>query len=183
MFAGGFERIWADDFVCMSVCVCILKHVCGCLGAWRCFGGKHKARWPGLKTLLFQLTSPAACSSTGLIWRQRERETDGDGGGGMSWDTARQSGLEGTPKKGLRGWKGEKENEQRTHFTTSQHFCKCLLTYHYSTLISLHTHFHLRLPSLQMRGNNFRKKKDPASLFRNGGTESVHLTGLETFKW
>lgn len=81
MFAGGFERIWADDFVCMSVCVCILKHVCGCLGAWRCFGGKHKVRWPGLKTLLFQLTSPAACSSTGLIWRQRER----DGWGWWWW--------------------------------------------------------------------------------------------------
>lgn len=67
--------------MCMSVCVCILKHVCGCLGAWRCFGGKHKARWPGLKTLLFQLTSPAACSSTGLIWRQRER----DGWGWWWW--------------------------------------------------------------------------------------------------
>lgn len=28
MFAGGFERIWADDFVCMSVCVCVYPEAC-----------------------------------------------------------------------------------------------------------------------------------------------------------
>lgn len=166
----------------MSVCVCILKHVCGCLGAWRCFGGKHKAHWPGLKTLLFQLTSPAACSSTGLIWRQRER----DGWGWWWWHELGHSKWQwvGRHTKGrlerVKGGDTEWTEKSLHSHATSQRFCKCLLTYHYSTLlISLDTHFHLLLPSLQMRGNSFRKKKDPASLFRKGGTESVHLTGLE----
>lgn len=169
--------------LCAWVCVCVYPEACVWL-SWclEMFWWEAQGSLARPQDSTVPINQP---SSLQLYWPylETERETDGDGGGGMSWDTARQSGLEGTPKKGLRGWKGEKENEQRTHFTTSQHFCKCLLTYHYSTLISLHTHFHLRLPSLQMRGNNFRKKKDPASLFRNGGTESVHLTGLETFKW
>lgn len=71
------------------MCVCSM---CGCLGAWRCFGGKHKAHWPGLKTLLFQLTSPAACSTAGLIWRQRGREMDEDGGS-MRQDTGKTEKL------------------------------------------------------------------------------------------
>ncbi len=68
--------MWAIKFVCLSVCVCPRQHACGCLGAWRCFGRKHKAHWPGLETLPFQLTSPAACSSTGLIWEKRERQKE-----------------------------------------------------------------------------------------------------------
>ena len=75
--------MWPIKFVCLSAYAS--QHACGCLGACRCFGRKHKAHWPGLKTLPFQLNSPQACSSAGLIWGggmesgregQRERETD-----------------------------------------------------------------------------------------------------------
>lgn len=116
MFAGGFERIWADDFVCMSVCVCILKHVCGCLGAWRCFGGKHKARWPGLKTLLFQLTSPAACSSTGLIWRQRERRM---GMVVVAWVGTQQDRV-GWKAHQRKAWEGERGRKRMNRELTLQ---------------------------------------------------------------
>ena len=82
MFAGGvWECGRLSLCVCVCVCVCTRQHACGCLGAWRCFGRKHKAHWPGLETLPFQLTSPAACSFTGLIWEERDGERAGGGGG------------------------------------------------------------------------------------------------------
>lgn len=161
--------------LCAWVCVCILKHVCGCLGAWRCFGGKHKACWPGLKTLLFQLTSPAACSSTGLIWRQRER----DGWGWWWWHELGHSKTE---------WVGRHTKERLERVKGGEREWTENSLYNQPAFLQMPAYLSLFNSDLFAHTLSFAPsfssdEGEQFCLFRNGGTESVHLTGLETFKW